>query len=73
MMSNANCARKPRPGPTRPCERVAPRRACRYPSGVNSDTRLSNLVGFLLCAALLAYALYSQFQLHLERYPLCIF
>ena len=73
MMSNANCARKPPPGRTRPCERVAPRRACRYPSGVNSDTRRPNLVGFLLCAALLAYALYSQFQLHLEPCPLCIF
>jgi disulfide bond formation protein DsbB len=40
---------------------------------VSSDTRLPNLAGFLLCAALLAYALYSQFQLHLEPCPLCIF
>jgi protein dithiol:quinone oxidoreductase len=35
--------------------------------------RLSNLAGFALCAALLAYALYAQFQLHLEPCPLCIF
>jgi protein dithiol:quinone oxidoreductase len=35
--------------------------------------RLSNLVGFLVCAALLAFALYSQFQLGLEPCPLCIF
>jgi disulfide bond formation protein DsbB len=35
--------------------------------------RLSNLAGFLVCAALLAYALYAQFQLALEPCPLCIF
>ncbi len=32
-----------------------------------------NLAGFGICAALLAFALYSQFQLHLEPCPLCIF
>ncbi len=32
-----------------------------------------NLAGFLACAALLAYALYSQFRLGLEPCPLCIF
>lgn len=37
------------------------------------NRRLSNLAGFALCAALLAYALYAQFQLHLEPCPLCIF
>jgi disulfide bond formation protein DsbB len=37
------------------------------------DRRLINLAGFAVCAALLAYALYSQFALHLEPCPLCIF
>jgi disulfide bond formation protein DsbB len=35
--------------------------------------RLSNLAGFIICAGLLTYALYSQFQLGLEPCPLCIF
>lgn len=35
--------------------------------------RAGNLVGVGLCAALLAYALYAQFVLHLEPCPLCIF
>jgi disulfide bond formation protein DsbB len=38
-----------------------------------SYRRLPNFVGFALCAALIAYALYSQFQLGLEPCPLCIF
>jgi disulfide bond formation protein DsbB len=38
-----------------------------------SSRRLENLVGFALCAALIAYALYSQFYLGLEPCPLCIF
>src|SRR4029077_9950841 len=38
-----------------------------------SYRRLTNFVGFALCAALIAYALYSQFQLGLEPCPLCIF
>jgi len=37
------------------------------------DRRLINFAGFAVCAALLAYALYSQFVLHLEPCPLCIF
>src|SRR5579872_5587521 len=32
-----------------------------------------NFVGFLLCAGLIAYALYAQFELGLEPCPLCIF
>jgi disulfide bond formation protein DsbB len=40
---------------------------------VSSNSRLPNLVGFLLCVALLAYALYAQFHLQLEPCPLCIF
>lgn len=35
--------------------------------------RLVNASGFLLCAALMAYALYAQYGLHLEPCPLCIF
>jgi disulfide bond formation protein DsbB len=35
--------------------------------------RLGNLIGFLLCAALMGYALYAQHILGLEPCPLCIF
>src|SRR5689334_7404667 len=35
--------------------------------------RLSNLIGFLICAALIGFALYAQYQLGLEPCPLCIF
>jgi disulfide bond formation protein DsbB len=35
--------------------------------------RTANGLGFLVCAALLAYAYYAQFVLHLEPCPLCIF
>jgi protein dithiol:quinone oxidoreductase len=35
--------------------------------------RRPNFIGFLVCAALLAYALYAQFHLGLEPCPLCIF
>ena len=35
--------------------------------------RLGNFCGFAACAALLAYAYYTQFVLHLEPCPLCIF
>ncbi len=35
--------------------------------------RRGNLIGFLGCAGLLAYAYYAQFILHLEPCPLCIF
>jgi disulfide bond formation protein DsbB len=38
-----------------------------------SERRLINAGGFAACAALLAYALYSQFYLGLEPCPLCIF
>jgi protein dithiol:quinone oxidoreductase len=37
------------------------------------ERRLSNAAGFAVCAALLGYALYAQFQLGLEPCPLCIF
>jgi protein dithiol:quinone oxidoreductase len=35
--------------------------------------RRGNVLGFLACAALLAYAYYAQFVMHLEPCPLCIF
>jgi disulfide bond formation protein DsbB len=35
--------------------------------------RRGNLIGFIACACLLAYAYYAQFELHLEPCPLCIF
>jgi disulfide bond formation protein DsbB len=35
--------------------------------------RLANLAGFLVCAALLAFAYFSQFHDNLEPCPLCIF
>ncbi|HEV8019505.1 MAG TPA: disulfide bond formation protein B [Steroidobacteraceae bacterium] len=37
------------------------------------DRRVINLAGFAVCAALLAYALYTQFHGGLEPCPLCIF
>jgi protein dithiol:quinone oxidoreductase len=40
---------------------------------VLKNRRLLNFAGFAACAALLAYALYAQFQLGLEPCPLCIF
>ncbi|MGB6605635.1 MAG: disulfide bond formation protein B [Steroidobacteraceae bacterium] len=35
--------------------------------------RTINLAGFVVCAALLAYALYAQYALGLDPCPLCIF
>jgi disulfide bond formation protein DsbB len=35
--------------------------------------RKANFLGFIACAALLAYAYYAQFVIHLEPCPLCIF
>jgi disulfide bond formation protein DsbB len=35
--------------------------------------RSANLLGALACAALLAYAYYAQYAMHLEPCPLCIF
>ena len=36
------------------------------------DKKVINLAGFLICAGLMGYALYSQHQLLLEPCPLCI-
>lgn len=38
-----------------------------------SRPRLVNIAGFLVCAGLMAYALYAQYGLGLEPCPLCIF
>lgn len=35
--------------------------------------RTANFLGAMICAALLAFAYYAQFVLHLEPCPLCIF
>jgi disulfide bond formation protein DsbB len=35
--------------------------------------RALNIIGFLICAGLIAYALYAQFHLGLDPCPLCIF
>jgi len=35
--------------------------------------RTANLLGFAACVALLAYAYYAQYVMHLEPCPLCIF
>jgi disulfide bond formation protein DsbB len=35
--------------------------------------RRGNILGFLACLGLLAYAYYAQFVMHLEPCPLCIF
>jgi len=37
------------------------------------NPRFANLLGFLACAGLMAYALYTQYVLNLEPCPLCIF
>lgn len=35
--------------------------------------RMGNVIGVLICAGLLGFALYAQFHLHLQPCPLCIF
>jgi protein dithiol:quinone oxidoreductase len=40
---------------------------------VLNNRRLLNFLGFGACVALLAYALYAQYELGLEPCPLCIF
>ena len=37
------------------------------------DKRLVNLIGFLLCAGMMAYALYAEYVLFLMPCPLCVF
>jgi disulfide bond formation protein DsbB len=50
----------------------APLTATRGSAGTFSR-RPINAAGFLICAGLLAYALYAQFKLGLDPCPLCIF
>jgi disulfide bond formation protein DsbB len=38
-----------------------------------NNRRFLNLAGFVVCAALMGYALYAQYVLELEPCPLCIF
>ena len=38
-----------------------------------NNRRLANFTGFLVCAGLIAYALYSQYGMGLDPCPLCIF
>jgi disulfide bond formation protein DsbB len=52
--------------------RQADRRRARR-SRALMTARVANLLGFAACAALLAYAYYAQYVLHLEPCPLCIF
>jgi len=67
MTSSASCARA---APPRGAVRV---RAAPPISACQPDRRLLNFAGFAVCAALLAYALYTQFYLALDPCPLCIF
>lgn len=39
----------------------------------SSSRRIGNLIGFIVCAALMGYALYAQHVLGLEPCPLCVF
>ena len=50
----------------------APLPAASRPAGLLAR-RPVNFAGFLICAALIAYALYAQLHLGLEPCPLCIF
>ena len=43
------------------------------PGARRPSRRLINFAGFLICAGLIAYALYAQFHLGLDPCPLCIF
>ena len=42
-------------------------------NAIFTQRRLGNFIGFLVCACLMAYALYAQHVLGLEPCPLCIF
>ena len=50
----------------------APLAAAGRPAGT-FPRRSINFAGFLICAGLIAYALYAQFHLGLDPCPLCIF
>lgn len=42
-------------------------------AGDRSYRRIGNAIGFTVCAALIGFAIYAQFDLHLDPCPLCIF
>jgi len=42
-------------------------------NAIFTQRRLGNFIGFLICAALMGYALYAQHIIGLEPCPLCIF
>lgn len=44
-----------------------------YPEIHVPNSRIVNLLGFLLCAGLMAYALYAEYKLFLMPCPLCVF
>ena len=46
---------------------------CAALAGDRAHRRGVNALGFLVCAALLGYAIYAQFHLRLDPCPLCIF
>jgi disulfide bond formation protein DsbB len=48
-------------------------RVCAALAGDRTYRRAANAFGFAVCAALMGYALYAQFHLHLEPCPLCVF
>ncbi len=48
-------------------------RVCAALAGDRASRRAANAAGFALCAALMGYALYAQFDLRLDPCPLCIF
>jgi protein dithiol:quinone oxidoreductase len=66
MTSSASCAPAARRPAHRPEAKVPAARVARSP-------RSLNVLGFALCAGLLAYALYTQLHGGLEPCPLCIF
>src|SRR3974377_1813634 len=54
--------------------KTSPSRAQPYPyAAMLAHGRLLNFPGALACAALLGFALYTQYELHLEPCPLCMF
>ncbi|MES1195398.1 MAG: disulfide bond formation protein B, partial [Steroidobacter sp.] len=42
-------------------------------TAIFTQRRLGNFIGFLVCASLMAYALYAQHVIGLDPCPLCIF
>jgi disulfide bond formation protein DsbB len=62
-----------RPAASKPQRVDANAAELKYDHAVLQNTRLINFAGFGACVALLAYALFAQYELGLEPCPLCIF